>query len=127
MCWVRSSSVGNYDAHYMDVAHFQAVLLARRASLEQDAELGEQASATVELDQSRVGRLSRMGAMQGQAISQEAQRQRELKLRQIATALQRIDAGDYGYCTDCDEPIAEARLEVEPSAPRCIACAGKLT
>jgi DnaK suppressor protein len=110
----------------MDVAHFRSLLQARRAALQQDAELGERTTATVELDQSRVGRLSRMDAMQGQAMSQEAQRRRELELRQIAAAMQRIDAGDYGYCLDCDEPIAEARLEIDPSTPRCIVCAGKL-
>jgi DnaK suppressor protein len=109
----------------MDVAHFRSVLQARRAVLQQDAELGEQASATVELDQSRVGRLSRMDAMQGQAMSQETQRRRELELRQISAAMQRIDRGEYGYCIDCDEPIAEARLEVDPSTSRCIVCAGK--
>jgi DnaK suppressor protein len=110
----------------MDVAHFRSLLQARCAALQQDAELGERTTATVELDQSRVGRLSRMDAMQGQAMSQEAQRRRELELRQIAAAMQRIDAGDYGYCLDCDEPIAEARLEIDPSTPRCIVCAGKL-
>lgn len=123
---VRSLSAGKQVANYMDIAHFRSVLLARRAALQQDAELGEQASATVELDQSRVGRLSRMDAMQGQAMSQEAQRRRELELRQIDAAMQRIEAGDYGYCLDCDEPIAEARLEIDPSTPRCVVCAGKL-
>jgi DnaK suppressor protein len=123
---VRSLSAAKYGANYMDVAHYRTVLLARRAALQQDAELGERTSATVELDQSRIGRLSRMDAMQGQAMSQEAQRRRELELRRIATAIQRIDTGDYGYCLDCDEPIAEARLEIDPSTPHCIVCAGKL-
>jgi DnaK suppressor protein len=110
----------------MDIAHFRSELLARRAALQQDVELGEQASATVKLDQSCVGRLSRMDAMQGQSMSQEAQRRREQELQQIATALRRIDEDDYGYCISCDELIAEARLEVDPSTPRCIVCAEKL-
>lgn len=84
-------------------------------------------SATVELDQSRVGRLSRMDAMQGQAMSQEAQRRREQELRQITAALKRIETGDYGYCVDCDKSIAEARLEIDPATRRCVVCAGKLT
>ena len=58
-------------------------------------------------------------------MSQETQRRREQELRQIAAALQRVEAGEYGYCLDCDEPIAEARLEVDPSTPRCVVCAGK--
>jgi len=110
----------------MDTGPIRSILLARRAALQADAELGEQTSATVELDQSRVGRLSRMDAMQGQAMSQEAQRRREMELRRIAGALQRIEAGDYGFCIDCDEQIAAARLTIDPSMPRCIVCADKL-
>lgn len=109
----------------MNTAHFKTALLARRAVLQQDVELGEQASATVKLDQTCVGRLSRMDAMQGQSMSQETQRRREQELQQIIAALRRIDEGDYGYCIDCDELIAVARLQVDPSTPRCIACAEK--
>ena len=107
----------------MDIAHFRSELLARRAALQQDVELGEQASATVKLDQSCVGRLSRMDAMQGQAMSQEAQRRREQDFQQLAAALRRIDEEDYGYCIDCDKTITEARLEVDRSLPLCICCA----
>ncbi|MDT8404300.1 TraR/DksA family transcriptional regulator [Sulfuriflexus sp.] len=110
----------------MDIEDFRSILLARRAALQEDASLGAETSATVELDQSRMGRLSRMDAMQGQAMSQEAQRRREMELRQIAGALQRIETGDYGYCIDCDQQIAEARLEIDPAALRCILCAGKV-
>lgn len=110
----------------MNVVHFRSELLARRAALQQDVKLGEEASATIKLDQSCVGRLSRMDAMQGQSMSQEAQRRREQELQQIAAALRRIDDEEYGYCIDCDELIAEARLEVDPSTPHCIVCAGKL-
>lgn len=122
----RSLNVARSGVDAMDIAHFKSALLTRRTALQQDAELGEEASAAVELDQSRVGRLSRMDAMQGQAMSQEAQRRRELELRQLAAALLRIESGDYGYCIDCGELIAEARLDIDPSTPHCIVCAEKL-
>jgi len=48
-----------------------------------------------------MGRLSRMDALQGQAMAQETKRRDELELKRITTALQRIDAGDYGYCLNC--------------------------
>lgn len=40
---------------------------------------------------------------------------------QVEAALARLDAGTYGICVDCGEPIPDARLEVRPEAARCIA------
>jgi len=37
-------------------------------------------------------------------------------------ALQRLDAGVYGDCVDCGQPIALERLRVQPAAERCAAC-----
>ena len=82
-------------------------------------------SETVELDQTRVGRLSRMDAMQEQAMSVERKRRHDLGLKKIASALQRINDDDYGYCLHCGEDIAIKRLELDPSATLCIDCANK--
>ncbi len=83
---------------------------------------GEEGSP-VELDQSRVGRLSRMDAMQQQAMSRAAARLEELELQRIQAALRRIESGDYGYCTICGDEIAVGRLKFDPSVPTCIICA----
>ncbi len=80
-------------------------LLALREELEVAADTSKDASQVVELDQARVGRLSRMDAMQAQAMSQAAERRREVMLRGIAAALARIDNDDYGMCKSCEEPI----------------------
>ena len=85
--------------------------------------LSKDSTATVVLDQSSVGRLSRMDALQGQAMAQEAERRRQVELQRIAAAIARLDAGDYGYCLRCDELIAPARLRVDPAATLCITCA----
>ena len=45
------------------------------------------------------------------------------ELDQVNQALARLDAGEYGLCTDCEEPIAEARLKALPYATLCIQCA----
>lgn len=44
------------------------------------------------------------------------------ELRMIDSALQRIDAGTYGRCVDCDRPIPIARLKAEPTAERDVQC-----
>jgi DnaK suppressor protein len=107
----------------MDERHFKSLLVALREELLRAQETGDEAEQTVELDQARVGRLSRMDAMQAQAMSIETGRRRREKLLQIAAALQRIDEDDYGYCEDCGENIARARLEIDPVATLCINCA----
>ena len=100
-------------------------LLQLRGELESVAETGDKSAETVELDQSRVGRLSRMDAMQAQAMAQESGRRRDQALRDITAALARIDSGDYGLCESCEEPIAAKRLEFDPAARLCIACASR--
>ena len=78
----------------------------------------------VELDQTTVGRLSRVDAMQVQAMAQETGRRREVELQRIDAALKRIEEGEYGYCNHCGDEIAPKRLEVDPAAPLCIKCVG---
>ena len=102
---------------------YRELLLALKQSLLRAQETGDQAEQTVELDQTRVGRLSRMDAMQAQAMSKETGRRRRQKLLQIDAALKRIKEDDYGYCQECGEDIVPARLEVDPTALLCITCA----
>jgi len=44
------------------------------------------------------------------------------ELGDIDAALERIDAGTYGQCTDCGVTIPSARLSAYPTAKRCIVC-----
>ncbi|MCX6630153.1 MAG: TraR/DksA family transcriptional regulator [Candidatus Solibacter sp.] len=44
------------------------------------------------------------------------------QLRLVEEALDRLDAGDYGTCLACDEPIAEKRLRALPWARYCVTC-----
>ena len=106
-----------------DLARYGSRLEQRRAELTALAESRAEDRQAVELDQTRVGRLSRMDALQGQAMSLATHKRRQDELRRIELALQRIDAGDYGYCTACGEPISPRRLELDPAVPICIDCA----
>ena len=44
------------------------------------------------------------------------------ELGDIEAALERMDAGTYGQCTDCGVNIPSARLNAYPTAKRCIDC-----
>ena len=102
--------------------HARDLLLARLVELE-NLEFTAQSRDSIELDQSKVGRLSRMDALQQQAmLDANRARGRGERLR-IEAALRRIDEGLYGYCVDCDEPIAQGRLDFDPATALCIGCA----
>ena len=75
-----------------------------------------------ELDQSAVGRLSRIEALQNQGMTQTLKDRDRLQFEQVMDALGRIDAGTFGYCTDCRAPIRFERLLVFPEALNCAAC-----
>ncbi len=110
----------------MDLEKFRKKLTERRQELQSSIEQNKLSAASVELDQSRVGRLSRMDSMQIQAMAVEVERRNALELQRIQHALTRIENDDYGYCIECDEPIAEGRLEIDPSTTLCVNCASAL-
>ena len=43
-------------------------------------------------------------------------------LQEIAEVLHRLYMHTYGYCVDCDQPIALERLRTYPTAKRCLQC-----
>ncbi len=105
------------------LAEFRARLEAGLQALDEDDALGQEGQKTVTLDQQSVGRLSRMDALQGQAMARATQARRQAQRQRIAAAFARIEEGEYGYCVECGEEIAPARLELDPTVPTGIACA----
>ena len=105
-----------------DTERFKTRLIRLKSELEALQESSHESTQPVELDQARVGRLSRMDAMQGQQMAQETARRRDLQLNAIEGALRRLDSGDFGYCSVCDEEIDIRRLRVNPTSTRCIKC-----
>ncbi len=45
-----------------------------------------------------------------------------IELHELRQAMQRLDAGEYGICTACHQPIPLARLRVMPATQRCVGC-----
>jgi DnaK suppressor protein len=107
----------------IDIDYYRDKLTDLRQQLLKEDRAGEEATKTVELDQSKVGRLSRMDAMQSQAMAVEAKRRREIKIHRIESAIKRIDQDEFGYCTHCGAEINPKRLEFDPTVLLCIDCA----
>ena len=88
----------------------RATLLGMRAEVRDMLKNASENAAPVKLDQTKQGRLSRMDAMQQQAMADETRRRRHVRLAQIDTALARLDNGEYGYCVTCGEEINADRM-----------------
>jgi DnaK suppressor protein len=110
------------DEPALDLEHFRAVLNSRIEEIEALAQSSKESRAPVTLDQQSVGRLSRMDAMQGQAMALATEERRETERLRIRAALARIDSGDYGYCLKCDDTIPLKRLKLDPATPVCVDC-----
>ncbi len=121
-CYEAGMNPGKNDR---DLAEFSKMLRARQTELRALSDGARDNRKPVELDQSKVGRLSRMDAIQDQAMAQEAERRRAGELQRIDAALARLKSGDYGHCVSCDEDIAPARLKLDPAVATCINCASR--
>lgn len=102
---------------------YQTLLESRLIELHSQDETNADSRDTVVLDQTSVGRLSRMDAMQQQAMAKATRQKRATEVLAIKNALLRLEEGEYGYCEDCGEDIPAKRLELTPTAVRCISCA----
>ncbi|OEJ65984.1 TraR/DksA family transcriptional regulator [Magnetovibrio blakemorei] len=111
--------------HNTDPQSIRKRLEAERQELLHDAKTTAEERGVVVLDQTAVGRLSRMDALQNQAMQVETERRREIELKRIEAALKRLDSNDYGFCVSCGEAIQAKRLDMDPATPVCIDCAHK--
>jgi len=106
-----------------DKRQFKTMIRARLHALEVENQLGQDAQSVVQLDQQSVGRLSRMDALQHQAMAKAQAARRDIQALRLNAALARINEDDFGTCEDCGEDIAPKRLELDPSVTKCISCA----
>lgn len=110
-------------AHLTDdqLEQFQERLLAMGAQI--DALLTQTESDTKPVDlELPIGRLTRIDAIQMQAMAQQNRRQLEIRGQQVAAALSAFRSGTYGLCRHCKGPISLRRLEVLPETPFCLDC-----
>ena len=112
--------MGNKGLHH----EFKQVLEAERAEISQLSASTGADRAPVSLDQQSVGRLSRMDALQGQAMAQASERRRQQRVVMIKAALDRMEQDEYGFCQTCGDEISDGRLKADPTVTRCVDCAG---
>jgi DnaK suppressor protein len=107
----------------IDIEKVRKQLEARKAELTASIENATESAAPVELDQQVQGRLSRMDAIQGQAMAQATIERRRIEIAQINAAFKRMEQNEFGYCVECGDEIAPKRLELNPAIARCVECA----
>ena len=106
----------------MDAVYFRARIEGEQQELRMLSDAGRKARAPVELDQQSVGRLSRMDAIQQQAMDLAREERRRARLAMLAAALHRLDKDEFGYCLACGEDISRQQLEIDPAVTLCVDC-----
>lgn len=106
------------------VDELHAEMERQLARLEKSMKVTDEALRPVELDQSAVGRLSRIDSIQNQSMSKGLRDREMVRLSQLRGALDRVANGTYGACTACGGAIPFERLFVFPEAPECARCVG---
>ncbi|MDD9889915.1 MAG: TraR/DksA family transcriptional regulator [Gammaproteobacteria bacterium] len=107
----------------LDLLHQSLVKLERE--LKEQLSINKESVDVVKLDQTLVGRVSRMDAMQQQSMAVSMRKKAQLKLRKVQLALASVASGDYGYCRRCDEAIGFPRLNAQPETNLCLNCQDK--
>lgn len=106
------------DSYQVPIARLRALhaeLIESLATVPSDAN-------PVELDQARVGRLTRMDAIAQAEMTKATQARVHTQLRRVVAALERVKSGTYGRCCQCREAIDPARLDGDPATPFCLTC-----
>ena len=104
------------------IIELRAELQRQLVRLEQSMRVTEKAVKIVELDQTAVGRLSRMDSLQNQSLSKGLGEREVARLSQLREAISRIEKETFGLCIACGGEIPYERLFVFPEAPACGEC-----
>ena len=104
-------------------AELERALVSLAAELDETIDAAEESTQPVELDQAAIGRVSRIDAIQRQSLAKASREALKIRRRLVTAALEAIEAGEYGYCRKCEEPIAFRRLKAKPETPFCLTCA----
>ncbi len=99
------------------------ILVTNLSKLWQEIINAESRAGIVSLDQSTQGRLSRVDAIQQQAMALANIESKKILIRKVEAAIERCHRGNYGICCGCGERISAERLGYDPATPFCQDCA----
>ena len=98
-----------------------ARLASSRDELRNQLRVSKDGARTVALSEP-IGRLTRMDALQQQAMAKANRAAYDRRLRLVEAALQAVERGEYGSCRSCEEPVGYRRLKARPETPFCLDC-----
>lgn len=107
------------------IAELRSELERELARLDRNMDASRDAARPVKLDQTSVGRLSRMDELQNQQMSKDLHSRNQARHAHIVDALERMDARTYGVCARCSQAIPYGRLLVFPEARMCATCGAR--
>jgi RNA polymerase-binding protein DksA len=106
-----------------DLESFKTLLLQLRRELSHDIDDLEADAFATDGDRLSVDNPADIGSESfAQEFSLELLQRDEATLGEIDEALDRVEAGTFGLCETCEEPIPKARLNAVPYARNCIEC-----
>lgn len=100
----------------------ESKLRAQRAAIVAALDIDVGDGKVVELDQQRIGRLSRMDAMAQKEMSRATRARMQTELRRVDAAVARLASGRFGVCCRCQEAVETDRLQSDPATPFCLPC-----
>ena len=104
-----------------ELEEFSKLVTEQLAEVQASLELATDDAKPVDLGLS-IGRLSRVDALQQQHMAVARRRDLETRRSQLRAALARIEAGSFGECLSCEEPIGLGRLRARPESTLCRDC-----
>ena len=113
------------DLTGVQIDELQLDLIALQQELTQLLDDSQPSCQAVDLDQP-IGRLSRIDALQQQAMAKANREGHQRRLKLIDSALLMIRQDRYGECRRCEEPIGYSRLKARPESPFCLDCQGQV-
>lgn len=104
-----------------DRERFKKLLTERREQIQRTMASSREAGLGIESDD-LPDEVDQASTETGQTMQLRLRDRENYLLKKIAVALEKIESGEYGICTDCEEPINIKRLEARPVTELCIRC-----
>ena len=103
------------------LTHYRTILSEKRDRLIESAKTTLDTEMVVSQDD-RFDEVDQASTEYMQAFSFRLRGRERFLIGKIDIALKKIEAGMFGICEECEEPISAKRLEARPEAPLCIQC-----